>query len=77
MKRHCHIEDSTHVSASRAVVYDTGLIFDFFTMKTEQKFENVLVHLMEPVIQSVALQDERSGWDAEDHDVHSSLADEP
>jgi hypothetical protein len=58
-------------------ILDLSYIADYFALKAEWRFEDVLVHMLDPVIQSDLLPEERGGREAEDRDVRTPLAEEP
>ena len=64
-------------SFSHFLVLDSSYLSEYFYLKTQLAFENVLVHMMEPVIYNDLLQEERAGPEPEDHDVHATLSKEP
>ena len=56
---------------------DISITAEFYALKAEWSFEDVLVHILEPVIYSELLPEERGGREAEDRDVHAPLSDDP
>ena len=60
---------------SPVLVLDSAIVSDFYAMRAEWTFEDLMVHLLEP--KNDLLREERGGREAEDREVHPNLSEEP